>query len=120
VIAFPPHRQKAKPYKTFSSVTVDIMDIPTWAVGKLARYLESDVSDLIFVLKRGKPEPSGTIRLWAKALAISPPSTGQTLYKNKVLHFIRTYGPAVWGDSFDASKSEKLFLDSARRYRKSS
>ena len=117
-IAFPPHRQKAKPYKKFSSVTVDIMDIPTWAVGKLARYLESDISDLVFVLKREKPDPTATVRLWAKALAISPPSSGQELFKSKVLHFIREFGPAIWGKSFDITHHAKPFLDSAKRYRK--
>lgn len=97
MIAIPQLTKGSRLHKHFGSVSVFILAPEKWAIGKLSRYFESDVEDLVAVLTRQKPPLKKTLNLWKQALRTSPVSTDQFLFKNQVNHFLKTYGKKIWG-----------------------
>lgn len=87
------------PYKIFGSITVFILAPEKWAIGKLNRYLESDLEDLVTVFRKNKPDLHHVLAYWKRALRESPASTQQTLFKKQVSHFLKHYGKSIWGKS---------------------
>ena len=103
------YRRHTAPYKTFGAIRVRLLSPAYWAIGKLARYFELDVDDLVRVLKRNRVPASPAIRLWARALRGSPRSASLPLFRRQVEHFLGTHGPAIWGRSFDAEAAIATF-----------
>lgn len=119
-IAWPPRRPQARLYKRYGSVDVYLLDPLLWSIGKLSRYLTSDVEDLQTVLRRLRIPPRTAVRAWGEALGRSPMSSAQALFKRQALHFMRKHGPSIWCRKWQVQALEQLFLDSARQasYRK--
>lgn len=105
MINIPDSERGVKLYKKFGSISVYLLAPDRWAIGKLTRYREADVEDLRNVLKKQKPPLQKTLNLWKQALAESPASSQQQLFKNQVNHFLKSYGKKIWGDKCP----EKLF-----------
>ncbi|HSA59266.1 MAG TPA: hypothetical protein VLJ37_06230 [bacterium] len=92
-------------HKKFGSVTVYLLAPEKWAIGKLNRYLESDLEDLVAVFRKKKPDLQKTLEYWKCALRESPASTQQGLFKQQVNHFLKHHGKSIWGKTCP----EKLF-----------
>jgi len=65
-ISWPQARPKSRLYRNFGPVEVRILDPLWWAVGKLARYLKYDISDLVIVLKATHTKPEVAAKVWGK------------------------------------------------------
>lgn len=80
---------------------------------KLARYLDSDVQDLVRVLREQRVDAAALARLFGQALRHSPRSSAQLLFRKQVEHFLRENGRAVWGGAFAADPVLSLFYRAA-------
>lgn len=96
-------------YKRFGRAEVRILDPSYWAIGKLGRYLKSDIEDLAQVLKTKPPRLASVLRLWGRALRASPPSTACFQFRQNVEQFLRDHGRSIWGDPFELSGAVEAF-----------
>lgn len=102
-------RHHTVPYRTFGALQVRLLDPAYWSIGKLSRYLDSDVQDLVAVLTRQKVDATRLIRLWAQALRASPRSAACTQFRRQAEHFLRAYGRTIWGRGFDPERAIQRF-----------
>lgn len=99
------HYEKgARLHRRFGQVTVYLLDPVIWSIGKISRYYQSDVADLVAVFRRQKPDPGQVVQCWRRALLESPQSTAQLLFQKTAEDFLTTYGKAIWGRGFDPDK----------------
>jgi len=105
-------------YRRFGKVEVRILDPGLWAIGKLTRYLSTDIQDLRIVLKSANISSRVTVRLWGTALGISPASSSQITFRKQVEAFLDQYAGEIWGRSTDSTRLKRLFLDSAQKARR--
>lgn len=96
-------------YRRFGQLRVELLDPAYWTIGKISRYLDPDVRDLVSVLKRRHLAPDRLIRLWARALRASPRSDGLAQFRRQAEHFLRTYGRSVWGARFNPDDAVSRF-----------
>jgi hypothetical protein len=107
------YRRRTLPYRTFGKLEVRILEPAYWAIGKLSRYLDPDVQDLIAVFKRQRPVPARLVSVWGAALKASVRSTAQGHFRRQVEHFLRTYGRRIWGAEFDVEATVRRFQKAA-------
>ena len=100
-ITFLDYRKHTIAYKTFGRIAVFVLSPSYWSIGKIARYLDPDVDDLVKVLKTNPVNPPELAGLWGRALTNSPRSTASFTFKKHAEHFLRTYGATIWGKGFD-------------------
>lgn len=103
------YRKHAKAYKKFGKITVLMMDPLYWSIGKITRFWDQDLQDLIQVFGKLKPDPIKVAGLWDKALKKSPKSSALFLVKKNALYFFKTFGPKIWGKAFSGEKIGKIF-----------
>ena len=103
------YARHTRPYKRFGTLTVRVLDPAYWAIGKLTRYLESDIDDLRGVLGKQRPSPKKVIAVWSRALRASPRSSACTQFRQHVEHFLRAYGRDIWGSSTDVDALVRYF-----------
>lgn len=104
-------------YRRFGKVEVRILQPGPWAIGKLARYLHSDIHDMRVVLKAAKTRPKTLVKLWGTALGISPASSSQGSFRKQVENFLEQYAREIWGAQADPAELKRVFLETARRAR---
>ena len=97
------------PYRRFGTLQVRLLDPVYWSIGKMGRYFDLDVQDLVAVLKRRKTPLRALVRVWARALKVSPPSPALFQFHTQVEHFLRTYGRTIWGKTFNAEQAIQAF-----------
>ena len=95
------YRKTARPWKQIGKLKVKIMAPEYWTIGKMARFLEIDIQDMIKIIRAKKLKPAALIRLWAKALRSSDLSLELGQFRDHVLYFIRRYGKKLWGAETD-------------------
>lgn len=105
LVGFSNFKKGARLYRRYGSLKVYVLDPVIWSVGKLNRYLASDIDDVIHVFKKNKPPFLKVLRIWGEALKQSPKSTGHLLFVRHVEDFLKTLGGKVWGRKFDAGKA---------------
>jgi len=110
--------KKSRLYRRFGKVEVRILDPGLWAIGKLARYLSTDVQDLRIVLKTAKTRPKTMAKLWGTALGISPASNSQRTFRKQVESFLDQHAREIWGAQGDSEKLKRLFIDTAQKARR--
>ncbi len=108
-ITFLDYKRYTTPYKTFGVIEVSILSPEYWSIGKIARYLDPDVDDLVKVLKNKQVPALKLARLWGRALLNSPRSSASFAFKIHVEHFFKTYGPSIWGKRFNQGKCLREF-----------
>jgi hypothetical protein len=107
------YKRHTHPYRTFGRLRVRVLDPAYWSIGKMTRYLDPDVRDMIQVFKRQKVPADRLARLWGRALKRSPRSAALIQFRRQVDDFLRTYGPTIWGKKFDAEKAMHRFYGEA-------
>lgn len=103
------YRAHTTPYRRFGKVRVDVLDPAYWSIGKLTRYLDPDVFDMVAVLKRTRVPVVRLVRLWGRALRASPRSMACTEFRTHAEHFLQTHGRRIWGTPFDANRAIAAF-----------
>ena len=101
MIDFLDYRQKAVPYKTVGRLRLRLISPEHWTLGKMARYLELDIQDMIRVIRKNKIPARRLTDLWARALKKSLLSPHLELFRRHVEDFLRGSGRRVWGKGFD-------------------
>lgn len=107
------YRRHTTAYRRFGRLQVRVLDPIYWSIGKIGRYLELDVQDVIAVLARQRVPAARVIRVWAKALRASPRSAALAQFRRQAEHFLRSYGRRTWGASFDADDAVRRFHQAA-------
>ena len=103
------YRRNAKAVKRYGQLDVRVLDPLHWSLGKVGRYVDRDVADLVEVFKRVRPDPLTVARLWSRALRASPPSSQLWNIKRQMLDFFRSYGASVWKTPVPLERIERLF-----------
>jgi hypothetical protein len=116
LISLPARRSEL--YRRFGKVQVRILTPELWSIGKLTRYLSTDIHDLRVVLKKTKVNSKTAVKLWGTALGISSPSSVQTTYRKQVENFIDEYAREIWGRTADPVELKDLFLKAAQGARR--
>lgn len=96
------YKKHTRPYKTFGKLKVAILEPEYWSIGKVGRYYDSDVSDMVVVFKKQKTDPKKVSRVWGRSLRESPLSDDFFHFRKHACHFAQTYGKKIWGSKFDA------------------
>jgi hypothetical protein len=111
--------KKSRLYRRFGKIEVRILAPALWAIGKLARYLSSDIHDLRIVLRAADTRPQSTVKVWGTALGISPLSSSQATFRKQVENFIEQNAKAIWGTDTDPEKLKRIFLETSKKTRES-
>lgn len=103
------YRRHTSLYRRFGKLEVRLLDPVYWAIGKLDRYVQSDVQDMETVLRSRKSPPDHAVRVWGRALRESPLSEAGLLFRKHVEHFLRTHGRTIWSRGFDPAEAIRAF-----------
>lgn len=96
-------------FKRYGKIHVFLLKPAYWSIGKVGRYLDQDIKDMILVFSKEKIDPLALARLWRKALDQSPRSTQLFNVKKQMHHFFKRYGPKIWGRYLPLEKILPLF-----------
>lgn len=94
------YRDKTIPYKKIGRLNVRLMAPEYWTIGKMTRFFEIDIQDMVHVIKKRKLNQDNIVRLWARALKASPMSLVKRDFVIHVKLFIKDYGKKIWGRNF--------------------
>lgn len=108
-ISYLDYRKHVRPFGKFGRIELCILEPVYWSIGKIARYWDQDIQDLICVFKKEGPEPVDIARLWLKALRKSPPSSALFTVRQNAIHFFKTFGRRIWGKHFAEEEILPLF-----------
>lgn len=97
MIGYSNFKKGAKLFDQFGSIKVFLLDPVIWSVGKIARYTTDDVTDLVAVFKKHKPDKEKVKKIWKEALEQSPRSSESHLFQKKVADFFKHYEKEIWG-----------------------
>lgn len=99
MISFLDYTKHRVPYKRYGKIKVSFLEPAYWGIGKVSRYLDQDIQDMILVFSKGKADPLHLAKLWRRALEKSPVSSRLFNVKKQMHHFFKTYGPEIWKDA---------------------
>ncbi len=107
------YKNHTKLYKKIGKLAIRVLDPAYWSIGKITRFLNPDILDMIHVFRKTGIQPSRLAKIWGKALMASPRSTALPRFRRHVEDFFLSYGKKIWGNSFNPSKAVKQFHKSA-------
>lgn len=113
-ITFLDYRKHTYLYQRFGRVEVRLMEPEYWAIGKLSRYLDPDIQDLVRVFKKTKTDWRDVAKVAGKALRASPRSTASTLFQKQVEDFLQKRGKSIWGRAYSKEEARSHFRKHAR------
>jgi len=99
------YRKTAIPYKKIGQIDVRLMAPEHWTIGKMTRFLEIDVKDMVKVIKKKRLSAGMLIALWARALRASPLSLTKGQFRRNVETFLNVHGKKLWGATFDRQRA---------------
>ncbi len=103
------YRRTSRRYRRFDQLDVRLLHPANWAIGKLTRFLDSDIRDVTAVFRAKKVQPTAAARTWGRALRASPASTSQQQFRRNVEHFFTHQGRSIWGRAFDPAAAVRAF-----------
>lgn len=113
MINFLNYSQTALSYGRIGQLRIQIMGPKHWTIGKMGRFLELDIRDILRVIQRRKLKSDRLISLWGRALRSSPLSLELGTFRRNVIYFIERYGKKAWGRTFARDRAIRLFKKSA-------
>lgn len=90
------YRKTALPYKKIGNLEIKFIAPEYWTIGKMARFLELDIQDMIKIISKKKLKPETLICIWAKAICSSDLSLEVGQFRDHVIYFIQNYGKKLW------------------------
>jgi hypothetical protein len=112
MVNFLDYRKTAVYYRQIGKLKIYLIAPEYWTIGKMTRYLELDIRDILKIVRKKKLKPGSLVKLWKKAMRTSQLSLELGQFKDHVHHFLKAYGKRAWGKNFDAVKYSKYFMDS--------
>ena len=109
MISYLNYRRSSILYKKIGQMDIRLMAPEHWTIGKMARFLEIDVNDIIKVVKKKRLRAGPLVSLWARALRASPLSLAKGQFRRNVEHFLNMYGKKLWGRNFGRQKTVNDF-----------
>lgn len=100
-------------YGWFGRVEVRLMEPPYWAIGKLSRYLDQDIDDIVKVFKKTGTKWQDTAVVTGRALRESPKSVACFLFRKQTEGFFEQYGKKTWGRTFNPTEAIEAFRKEA-------
>lgn len=99
------YRKSSMPYKKIGQIDIRLMAPEYWTIGKMTRFLEIDVKDIVKVIKKKRLRARRLVSLWARALRASPLSLTKGQFSRNVEDFLNRHGKKLWGKTFDKQKA---------------
>ncbi len=107
------YRRRVTLYKKYGKLSIYVLDPAYWSIGKMTRFLDPDIQDMLLVFRKQKVPPGRLARVWGNALRESPRSIFLTRFRSQVEAFYLTYGKKIWGKDFDPSRSIGQFYSAS-------
>lgn len=108
------YKRTSRRHKRFGALEVRLLHPINWSIGKLTRFLDPDVRDIVEVFRRQKISARSCATVWGKALRASSASTSQFQFRLNVEAFLREEGKKVWGNRFDPGIAIRWFQAAAK------
>lgn len=108
-ISYLDYRDHLRKVKNYNQIQVYLLNPYYWSIGKVTRFLDADIQDMVSVFQKQNIDPLKLGKLWLKALQESPRSTELFITKKNALHFFKSFGKKIWGSSFQEEKVSKIF-----------
>lgn len=107
------YKRRSRQYRRFGKLEVRLLHPVNWSIGKLTRYLDPDIGDVVEVFRRQKITMLSAARTWGRALRASPASTSQYQFRQNVESFFKRQGRAIWGSSMNVEAAIQVFRRAA-------
>ncbi len=107
------YKNRTSLYKKYGKLAVRVLDPAYWSIGKMTRFIDPDIQDMIRVFRKKKVPPMRLAKVWGRALKESPRSTALAGFRRQVEGFFRSYGKKIWGKSFDPARVIRQFHKAA-------
>jgi hypothetical protein len=107
------YRRSSRRYRQFGALEVRLLHPVNWSIGKMTRYLDPDVRDIVEVFRRQLVSLTRAVRTWGRALRASPASTAQFQFRRNVESFLVKRGRLIWAAPFDAKAAIVIFQRAA-------
>lgn len=107
------YKKNTRPYKKYGNLAVRVLDPAYWSIGKMTRFIDPDIQDMIQVFRKKKTPPLRLARVWGRALSESPRSTALAGFRRQVESFFESYGKKIWGRTFDPAGAIRQFHKAA-------
>jgi hypothetical protein len=107
------YKSNAKLFKKYGNLTLLVLEPAFWSIGKMTRFIDPDIQDMIQVFRKKKSSPLILAEVWGKALKESPRSTTLMRFRRQVESFFESYGTKIWGRNFNSSEAVRRFHKSA-------
>lgn len=105
MISYLNYRKSSIRYKRIGRMDIRLLAPEYWTIGKMTRFLEIDLKDIIKVIKKKRLPAGPLVSLWARALRASPLSLAKGQFRRNVENFLNRHGKRLWGKAFDRQKA---------------
>lgn len=107
------YENNIKFYKKYGNLAIWVLSPAFWSIGKVTRFLDPDIKDMIQVFRKTKLSPIKLAKVWGRALRESTRSMVLMRFRRQVESFFESYGRKIWGHSFNSTKAIRQFHKSA-------
>lgn len=102
------YRKHLKHYKDFQKLKVYLLKPEYWSIGKISRFWDSDIGDMVAVFKNENTDPLSLAKIWMLALRRSERHSDLFNIKKNAAYFFVTYGKEIWGKKFSEEEIKKI------------
>lgn len=113
MIDFLDYRRTASRYKKIGKLNIKIIAPEYWTIGKMTRFLELDIQDIMKIISMKHITYDRLIKLWGLAMKKSNLSLELGQFRRHVEFFLKKCGPKLWGKTFVPEDAIKLFHNHA-------
>ncbi len=114
MISYLDYRKTALLYKKIGKLNVELIEPAYWTIGKMTRFLELDIQDMVKIIRNKKIKPERMIKVWAQAFRSSDLSLELGQFKEHVLFFLKQYSKKLWGKKAKFDVLSESFLKKIR------
>ncbi len=110
MISYLNYRKTAVLYQKVGKLNLKLIAPEYWTIGKMTRFLELDIQDMIKIIRGKKIPPERLIKIWIAAVKASDLSLELGQFRDHVVYFLKKHGRRIWGKNTDVEKWTGLFL----------
>ncbi len=117
MVSYLDYRRTAVPYRVFGRCEVRLIAPEFWTIGKMTRFLEPDIRDMVRIIRSKRLPAAELLKVWSRALRSSELSAETRLFRDHVRTFLKLHAKHIWGKSSDPESLARSFdrLASIRR-----